>query len=152
MRIKKISQIAGLLASVLNVKTESNSDTYSCNYINDLYDALFYKDNEVFNVGNLSCAGLLTTDRTSVHFNIVTDKRLDNINNITINSLKCEIRHADGGYIIGGEELTTIGTLAVIKTSKNILRVKLDLNTKSTFTNNCPVDVRIMSGSIKFNT
>lgn len=35
MKIRKKTQIAGLLASVLNVKAQSNSDTYSCNYINE---------------------------------------------------------------------------------------------------------------------
>lgn len=36
MRIKKISQVAGVIASVMNNFKESETDTYSCNYINDL--------------------------------------------------------------------------------------------------------------------
>lgn len=36
MRIKKISQVAGVIASVMNSFKESETDTYSCNYINDL--------------------------------------------------------------------------------------------------------------------
>lgn len=36
MRIKKVSQTAGLVGSVVNSQSESNSDTYSCNYINSI--------------------------------------------------------------------------------------------------------------------
>lgn len=35
MRIKKVSQTAGLVGSVVNSQSESNSDTYSCDYINN---------------------------------------------------------------------------------------------------------------------
>lgn len=36
MRIKKVSQVAGLVGSVVNSQSESNKDTYSCDYINGL--------------------------------------------------------------------------------------------------------------------
>lgn len=36
MRIKKVSQTAGLVGSVVNTQSESNKDTYSCDYINGL--------------------------------------------------------------------------------------------------------------------
>ena len=35
MRIKKVSQTAGLIGSVVNSQSSSNKDTYSCDYIND---------------------------------------------------------------------------------------------------------------------
>ena len=36
MRIKKVSQTAGLVGSVVNSQSSSNKDTYSCDYINSL--------------------------------------------------------------------------------------------------------------------
>lgn len=36
MRIKKVSQTAGLVGSVVNSQSESNKDTYSCDYINGI--------------------------------------------------------------------------------------------------------------------
>lgn len=36
MRIKKVSQVAGLVGGVSNTYNESTNDAYSCDYINDL--------------------------------------------------------------------------------------------------------------------
>lgn len=36
MRIKKVSQTAGLVGSIVNTQSESNKDTYSCDYINNI--------------------------------------------------------------------------------------------------------------------
>lgn len=36
MRIKKVSQSAGLIANVSNTQSDSTTDTYSCDYINGL--------------------------------------------------------------------------------------------------------------------
>ena len=35
MRIRKISQIAGLIGGIINSKSNSTQDTYSCDYINN---------------------------------------------------------------------------------------------------------------------
>lgn len=42
MRIKKISQVAGVIASVMNSFKESETDTYSCNYLNSLQGKLLW--------------------------------------------------------------------------------------------------------------
>lgn len=44
MRIKKVSQTAGLVGSVVNSQSESNKDTYSCDYINGINT---YSTNEI---------------------------------------------------------------------------------------------------------
>ena len=36
MRIKKVSQVAGLVGGVSNTYSESTNDAYSCDYVNDL--------------------------------------------------------------------------------------------------------------------
>lgn len=36
MRIKKVSQVAGLVGGVSNTYSESTTDAYSCDYVNDL--------------------------------------------------------------------------------------------------------------------
>lgn len=113
-------------------------------------DPIYYKNNDLFEPTSLSCAGYLTTSRKSVGFSVLLEKRLDNINEIIIESLICEIRHSDGGYIAQNVELSTLGSLSVSKSTNNILGISLSLNTASSYTNNCPVNVRITSGTIKF--
>ena len=41
MRIRKISQVAGLVGAVTNSKSNSTTDAYSCNYINNLDVAIY---------------------------------------------------------------------------------------------------------------
>ena len=38
MRIKKVSQSSGLIANVSNTQSDSQTDTYSCDYVNDHFD------------------------------------------------------------------------------------------------------------------
>lgn len=152
MKIKKVSQIAGLLASVLNIKTESDKDTYSCNYINSLYDELFYKDGESFEMTHASTSGLITSGNESVRFTIPVSKRLDNIKSVTINTLIAGIRHAAGKYICNDNtDLKTIGNLSVRISSPTSVSVDLTLSTVSDLANNAPLSVLMQNCKLTFN-
>ena len=114
-------------------------------------DALFYKDGDTFtNIGYLACIGHLTSSQKSIYFTLPFEKRLDNINSITVNSISANIRHANGGYVAQGD-LTTLGTVSVSKSTNNILRIRFDLTTASTVPNNSLLAVDISDIDITFN-
>ena len=65
MRIKKVSQIAGLIGSIVNSQSSSNSDTYSCKFLNDIFklvetDNVAYSNMSVNN-GTLSAGAIKTS-------------------------------------------------------------------------------------------
>lgn len=109
---------------------------------------LYYKNNDTLSIKNLACLGHLTSSKTQIIFNIITEKRLDNISTITINSMTVNVRHSDGGYILNGIDLTE-GDVSATKSTNNTIRVVY--KTESNFTNNCPLSVDIASAEIKFN-
>lgn len=116
------------------------------------YDDLYYKDGDVFDAGLLMCTGVLTSGCTDILFTIPVDKRLDNINTIKADLTRCQIRHSDGGYIANNADLSTLGNIAIRKgAGGNTLYITLTLTTASTFTNNCPVAVYIINGTVTFN-
>lgn len=118
----------------------------------DIFSRLFYQDNDTFEVlTELNCIGMLSGGRKGVYFTIPVEKKLDFINRFTINSLICQIRHSDGGYIANNVELSSIGTLAIAKSSNNTLYVVLTLTIATSMTNNAPVTVSIESCRITFN-
>lgn len=121
------------------------------NAISELVDNLFYKSGELFEASNLICIGHLTSSSKQVVFSIPTEKKLDNINTISINSMVANIRHPDGGYIVNGNELTTIGTVTATKGTNNIIRAVFSLTTASNLENNCPVSIDIRSSVIEFS-
>ena len=54
MIIEKIQQSVGLLANVFGIKTNSDKDTYSCNYINDALEGTIVYENETGNSGDVT--------------------------------------------------------------------------------------------------
>lgn len=92
-------------------------------------------------------AGVLTTGQTQIIFNITMDEKINGeIERLELT--KCQIRHADGGYIANGVDLSTLGTIAYALVSTKRLKVTLTLNTAATFTNNCPVTVWVLNGAV----
>ena len=45
MRIKKVSQVAGLVGGVSNTYSESTNDAYSCDYVNETFGGTVLYDN-----------------------------------------------------------------------------------------------------------
>ena len=61
MKIRKIQQSSGVVADVAQTKTNSDTDTYSCNYINNLVKTVeVYNDTRYLNVGNADTHNILT--------------------------------------------------------------------------------------------
>lgn len=118
--------------------------------IDEMIDNLYYKEGDTYKPAYLLCTGILTSGNKEVIFTMPTEKRMDGISTITCSSLKCQIRHSDGGYIANSVELSTLGTLDFTKTTNNTLRIRLIMNNASTLTNNCPVNVYIISGDFTF--
>lgn len=116
-----------------------------------VFSDIYYKNGDTFtNISYIACTGHLTASSKSIYFTLPVEKRLDNINSITINSISASIRHADGAYIAQGD-LKTLGTIAVSKSSNNLLRFKFDLPTATTAANNAPLAVDISEVNITFN-
>lgn len=115
------------------------------------YDDLYYKSGDTLTLTTLCVAGFLTSSKSQVIFSIPVDKRMDNISKVTVSLTKCQIRHSDGGYIANGIDLSAIGTLTAEIETSNALNIVLTLTNASTFTNNCPVAVYIINGTVTFN-
>ena len=126
------------------------ADENGLNKVNIL-NSIYYKSGDNFDLNFLLCAGILTSSKKQVIFTIPFDKKIDKINTITGDFTNVQIRHADGGYIANGVDLSTIGTISIVKATNNTARVTLELTTASEFTNNCPVVVYIVDGNIVFN-
>ena len=100
-------------------------------------------------IDGLVTAGHLTTNKTEVVFNIPLDRAIPDNATIEIKLTRCHIRHADGGYISNGADLSTLGTYTTIsKIYGNRILVTLTLDTESTFTNNCPVSIHVVKGYV----
>ena len=60
MKIRKIQQSSGVVANVAQTKTNSDTDTYSCNYINNLVKTVeVYNDTVWLNSGNADTYNVL---------------------------------------------------------------------------------------------
>lgn len=111
-------------------------------------DDFFYKPGDTFAIANLACLGHLTSSQKQIVFNIVTDKRLDNVSDITIKVMTVNARHSDGGYVLQNINLAG-SNVSASKATNNTIRVVY--NTSSAFTNNCPMSIDISNATITFN-
>ena len=101
-------------------------------------------------IDGLNTAGLLTTSKTQVAFNIPLYRVIPDNATIELALTKCQIRHADGGYIAQDVDLSTLGTYSTIrKAYGNRILVTLTLSKAAAFTNNCPVSVYVVEGYVK---
>lgn len=122
-----------------------------------LKNYLEYQDGEkMVNTKGFTVAGLLTASKTSIQFSVPVGKSMANIKNITINKLKVNIRHSDGGYIYNQVDLVgeTDITLKASIATNNMITFSIASENAYDFTNNAPVSVYIYEKNfdITFNT
>ena len=102
--------------------------------------------------------GCLTSDKKKIATSYVFPKRIDNIDNITITKFNCNIRHSDGGYLLGGaasggkDLLSYISSYDIHYSNTGMqLEINFILTTaESSFTNNCPVVIDLYDFGISF--
>lgn len=127
---------------------DSSSVVHNKKELKNILDDLFYQDGESFNPSYIITAGNLTGGKKAIQFAVPTDKSMKYINSITANVIKATIRHADSGYITTSTDLLTLGTITTLrKSSNNMIDVRIDLKTESSFANNCPIAVILESGT-----
>ena len=112
---------------------------------------LFYEVGESVTLPTYSTyIGSVTTSQTYIYFNIQLPRWLAKVSSVTITNLVCNIRTADGGYIVGqGTDFTSyINSVSILQNS-NQIRVGLynsngwTLADSTPATNNVPVSVQL---------
>lgn len=122
-----------------------------------LKNYLEYQDGEkMVSKYDISVAGYLSGANKSIVFSVPVGKSMANIKNITINKLKVNIRHSDGGYIYNQVDLVgeTDITLKASIATNNMITFGITSENAYDFTNNAPVSVFIYGKNfdITFNT
>lgn len=112
---------------------------------------MFYEVGESVTLPTYSTyIGSVTTSQTYIYFNIQLPRWLTKVSSVTITNLVCNIRTADGGYIVGqGTDFTSyINSVSILQNS-NQIRVGLynsngwALADSTPATNNVPVSVQL---------
>lgn len=101
---------------------------------------MVYEAGDQVSCNGVQCAGHLTTSKTDVVFFIPLPKPTASSLKATVSG-NWTIRHADGGYILNGAALTTIGTIAAVTIYDLGVYVRVTLSTASSFANNSVICV-----------
>lgn len=126
------------------IKSVTNNNNITLN------DSLFYKQNDVIEMGNAGVPGLyvangyISWSTQSVFVTIAVPKRLDNISNISVNNLNVELRGISGYLNSASGYIEYVGksgyTITAWKSSNNTITIKLAKSSAFTnITNNTPV-------------
>lgn len=139
------------------IQSLQNSLTTLNNSVAALNDDMFYKSGDTFILSGVEfvCVGIFTDGNHQIRWTIPTEKRLDNIKGITLESIKTSIRHPKGAYMAGeggaAEDITKLGTVSVATKSKNVLGFTFVYNKQMTeFTNNVPVVISMPELKLTF--
>ncbi len=130
------------------------------NYV--LSSDLYYKNGDTYNItyGNLrlQAAGVLTTDKKEIAFSITVPKSLKNISSVTINSLKLNIRAADGGYVgsssfvFPGTDFLNGYTVDAGISAENVIGFLITSSTAFNYTNNITLGIDVGELNLTFNS
>lgn len=153
MRIRKQFDSVQKEGKVLNTKSTSQSDTYSCNYIND---AIFCKSGETIQMTDTyDCGGFVTSGGADIWFSIPIGKRLDNVSSVTVNSISITVR-TNGNYldnVSGGFNglVSPYSTAVYIEKMTNSVGIRVRKSSAYTnVLNNDAVGIRLHSISLTF--
>lgn len=143
-----------------NLKTTEKS--ILVNAINEIYDDIYYKDNDTYEIHEDSShnvydrfytSGLVTGVGKNLVFSIEVPKSLKNINSITVTELKMNVRNSNGNYVEyntyvqGGKDwLTSTYVHTIEKATDNIVTIaisKANGTEMSNITNNTPQAIEI---------
>ena len=99
----------------------------------------FLKADDEINLYHNICAGHLTTGGKAIEFFIPVSKQIKFNLTPSLSGI-VTIRHADGGYIAKETDIDNLGSLG-LEAVENGVRGVIQLNNKSTFTNNAPITI-----------
>lgn len=105
---------------------------------------LYYKSGDTLTYSaEYELGGYITSSTTVCQFCLVSPKRLDNINTMTVNTISAYIRTTSGGYINNTSPITqdTSGiTFEAKKISSNVFRISIISSSAFTnVSNNTPI-------------
>lgn len=109
---------------------------------------------DTYDLIGMHCAGCLTGSQKNVHFYIPLPKPIgSSVSSVTFpDTIKCYIRHADGGYILNNAAISTIGTVSTKTPRAGGIQMMLTLTTAASYTNNAPISVYFSASSaVTFN-
>ena len=159
---------ADQVGTMNNLKTTEKS--LLVNAINEIYDDIYYKDNDTFEIHEDSShsvynrpytSGLITGVGKTLVFSLYLPKSIKNISSITVNELKMNVRNANGSYIeyntyvAGGKDwLTSTYVHTIEKVNDNIITIvinKANDTAMTNATNNAPQTLEIDNITLTFS-
>lgn len=130
------------------------------NYV--LSSNLYYKNGDIYNITykdiRPQLAGALTGSKKQIIFSIVVPKSLQNISSVTVNSLKLNVRAADGGYLgassytEGGIDFLNGYSVTAEVAAENVVGVWIISDTAFNYTNNITLGIDVGEMKLTFNS
>lgn len=123
----------------------------------NIYKALYYQPGDTVTVSDIYCSGNTTSSNTKLYFSIPLAKSLDDVKSITLEEMKLNVRHGNGGYtlsndyVTGGYDVLSDSSITVtndIKTGTNMVTFILTKTSAYNGVNNTPETIQVHS--IKF--
>lgn len=147
-----------LLSSVGINCFPKDDDSLEVNGTNIL-KAILFESGDTLSITNAQAAGMVTSAKQTLRFTVVVPKSLANVTNITVSTLKLNVRHADGGYTLtnafvsGGYNILTDSNLTVTTSKAADNMITFNIATSQTFngTNNSTQTVSIESMVLSFS-
>lgn len=132
----------------------TNLNTLQDNVEDAIDGGLYYKSGDTYEIGSqLYAGGVLTGSAKTIQFSIFLPKLLDNISNITINSINITARGING-YLLNSQnlsDLTSAGVLSVVSIENNCASIQYTSNEAFNTTNNTAVGIYLKDTVITFN-
>lgn len=116
-------------------------------------NALYYKNDDVYYASNVFIGGYLTTGGTKIRTTIFTNKSLEKIKSITINSFELYVRKDNGGYLTQSskQDFDNNGwTYTATKKGDNVITFEFTGTYEDTL-NNSPLGIELDELSLTFN-
>ena len=114
---------------------------------------LFFSEGEEFTLNSrMVVDGYLSGGSTVIYFAIPTPKLMSGLTPV-LNEITLSTRPASGGYLLSGITQDTFdGTIAIDKSTDNLVLMRLTANTAFSATNNTPVSIQIDNLNITFSS
>ena len=120
----------------------------------NIYKALYYQPGDTVAASDIYCAGNTTSSNTKLYFSIPLAKSLDDVKSITLEEMKLNVRHGNGGYtlsndyVAGGYNVLSDSSITVtndIKTGTNMVTFILTKTSAYNGVNNTPETIQVHS-------
>lgn len=122
MKIKKVSQSVGVTGNIANTKTESNRDTYSCNYLNDNSVVISPTEPDCGNVWIEKSRNLYNKEKYPLTFNKALDPSTGNTYSTSAgNYYATEVYIPIDGSVIKSITFSSIVTISFYKSDKKFI-------------------------------